>query len=47
MKEQPRILADEASMSPQGFERIEGLRLVVYDGEDYPGGIRACKEKRQ
>jgi methylmalonyl-CoA decarboxylase len=34
-------------MSPQGFERIQGLRRVVYDSEDYLEGIRAFKEKRK
>ena len=47
MKEQLRILAGAATMSPQGFERIQGLRRVVYDSEDYLEGIRAFKEKRR
>jgi methylmalonyl-CoA decarboxylase len=47
MKEQLRILAGAAPMSPQGFERIQGLRRVVYDSEDYLEGIRAFKEKRK
>ena len=47
MKEQLRILAGAAPMSPQGFERIQGLRRVVYDSEDYLEGIAAFKEKRQ
>jgi methylmalonyl-CoA decarboxylase len=34
-------------MSPQGFERVQGLRRVVYDSEDYQEGIRAFKEKRE
>jgi methylmalonyl-CoA decarboxylase len=34
-------------MSPQGFERIQGLRRVVYSSEDYQEGIRAFKEKRK
>lgn len=46
MKEQLRILAGARPMSPQGFERIEGLRRIVYDSEDYREGIRAFKEKR-
>ena len=33
-------------MSPQGFERIQGLRRLVYDSADYREGIRAFKEKR-
>jgi methylmalonyl-CoA decarboxylase len=47
MKEQLRILAGAAPMSPQGFERIQGLRRVVYDSEDYLEGIHAFKEKRK
>lgn len=46
MKEQLRILAGAHPMSPQGFERIQGLRRLVYDSEDYREGIRAFKEKR-
>jgi methylmalonyl-CoA decarboxylase len=46
MKEQLRILAGAHPMSPQGFERVQGLRRVVYDSYDYQEGIRAFKEKR-
>lgn len=46
MKEQLRILAGAHPMSPQGFERVQGLRRVVYDSEDYREGVRAFKEKR-
>ena len=47
MKEQLRILAGAHPMTPQGFERVQGLRRVVYDSEDYREGIRALKEKRK
>lgn len=47
MKEQLRILAGAHPMTPQGFERVQGLRRVVYDSEDYREGIRAFKEKRR
>jgi methylmalonyl-CoA decarboxylase len=47
MKEQLRILAGARPMSPQGFERVQGLRRVVYDSDDYKEGIRAFKEKRK
>lgn len=47
MKEQLRILAGAHPMSPQGFERVQGLRRLVYDSEDYREGIRAFKEKRR
>ncbi|MEY2686827.1 MAG: methylmalonyl-CoA decarboxylase, biotin-independent [Pseudomonadota bacterium] len=47
MKEQLRILAGAHPMSPQGFERIQGLRRLVYDSQDYVEGIKAFKEKRK
>jgi len=47
MKEQLRILAGAHPMTPQGFERVQGLRRVVYDSDDYREGIRAFKEKRK
>jgi methylmalonyl-CoA decarboxylase len=47
MKEQLRILAGARPMSPQGFERVQGLRRVVYDSDDYQEGIRAFREKRK
>jgi methylmalonyl-CoA decarboxylase len=47
MKEQLRILAGAAPMSPEAFERIQGLRRVVYDSQDYLEGIAAFKEKRK
>jgi methylmalonyl-CoA decarboxylase len=47
MKEQLRILAGARPMSPQGFERVQGLRRLVYDSHDYREGIRAFKEKRK
>jgi methylmalonyl-CoA decarboxylase len=47
MKEQLRILAGAHPMSPQGFERVQGLRRVVYDSRDYKEGIRAFLEKRK
>ncbi len=47
MKEQLRILAGAHTMSPEGFERIQGLRRVVYNSADYSEGLRAFKEKRK
>jgi methylmalonyl-CoA decarboxylase len=46
MKEQLRMLAGAHPMSPRRFERVQGLRRIVYDSEDYAEGIRAFKEKR-
>jgi methylmalonyl-CoA decarboxylase len=47
MKEQLRILAAAHTMAPSDFERIQGLRRVVYNSRDYSEGIRAFKEKRR
>jgi methylmalonyl-CoA decarboxylase len=47
MKEELRILAGAHPMSPQGFERVQGLRRIVYDSADYAEGIRAFKERRK
>lgn len=47
MKEQLRILAGAQPLSPQDFERIQGLRRVVYSSRDYAEGIRSFKEKRK
>lgn len=47
MKEQLRILAGAHPMSPQGFERIQGLRRLVYDSADYREGIAAFKQRRK
>lgn len=47
MKEQLRMLAGAHPMSPRRFERVEGLRRIVYDSDDYEEGIRAFKEKRK
>lgn len=47
MKEQLRILAAAQPLSAQDFERIQGLRRVVYRSRDYREGIRAFKEKRK
>ena len=41
------IFGGAHTMSPQGFERIQGLRRVVYDSQDYQEGICAFKEKRR
>lgn len=47
MKEQLRILAGAQALSPQDFERLQGLRRVVYRSRDYREGVRAFKEKRR
>jgi methylmalonyl-CoA decarboxylase len=47
MKEELRILAGAHPMSPQGWERVQGLRRIVYDSADYVEGVEAFKEKRK
>jgi methylmalonyl-CoA decarboxylase len=47
IKEQLRILGDSHAISPDTFERIQGLRRKVYDSKDYIEGKRAFQEKRK
>jgi len=47
MKEQLRMLSGAHPMSPRRFERVQGLRRIVYDSYDYAEGIRAFREKRK
>jgi methylmalonyl-CoA decarboxylase len=46
IKEQCRILAGAHAISPDAFERIQGLRRRVYDSHDYEEGVCAFLEKR-
>lgn len=46
MKEQLRLLSKAHPLSPETFERIQGLRRLVYDSDDYKEGIKAFMEKR-
>jgi len=47
MKEELRLLASARSITPELFERMQGLRRVVYDSYDYQEGIDAFREKRK
>jgi methylmalonyl-CoA decarboxylase len=47
MKEQLRMLEAAHPISPEAFERVQGLRRVVYDSRDYMEGLRAFKERRK
>lgn len=47
IKEQLRILSSAQSITPGMAERIQGLRRVVYDSQDYKEGLQAFKEKRK
>ncbi len=46
IKEQFRILTGSHPLSPETFERVQGLRRLVYDSHDYQEGRRAFLEKR-
>jgi methylmalonyl-CoA decarboxylase len=47
MKEELRLLASAHAITPELFERIQGLRRIVYDSNDYEEGITAFREKRK
>ena len=47
MKEEIRLLAAAHPLPPTVFERIQGLRQMVYESADYAEGLLAIKEKRQ
>lgn len=47
IKEQFRLLANALPLSPETFERIQGLRRLVYDSGDYQEGLKAFLEKRK
>ncbi|MDS4020863.1 MAG: methylmalonyl-CoA decarboxylase [Candidatus Competibacter sp.] len=47
MKEELRLLSSARSITPELFERIQGLRRVVYDSQDYQEGLTAFREKRK
>jgi methylmalonyl-CoA decarboxylase len=46
MKEQLHILSNALPVSAETFERIQGLRRLVWDSEDYIEGKQAFLEKR-
>lgn len=46
IKEQFRVLSNAHAVSPETFERIQGLRRQVYFSSDYAEGIKAFLEKR-
>lgn len=47
MKEELLLLASAHPISPEMFERIRGLRRVVYDSADFTEGLAAFREKRK
>jgi methylmalonyl-CoA decarboxylase len=46
VKEQLRILGSAHPLTPETFERIQGLRQAVFDSHDYAEGTGAILEKR-
>ena len=46
IKEQLRLLGNSHPLSPETFERIQGLRRKAYDSFDYLEGKNAFYEKR-
>lgn len=46
IKEQLRILGNAHPLSPETFERIQGLRQAVFDSYDYHEGTSAILERR-
>ncbi len=46
MKDSLRLLSSAHAVTPDLFEKIQGMRRIVYDSEDYQEGIRAFREKR-
>jgi methylmalonyl-CoA decarboxylase len=47
LKEELRVLSAASPLTPETFERVQGMRRAIYDSEDYQEGIRAFFEKRQ
>jgi len=47
MKEQLQILGNALPLSPEAFERVQALRRLVYNSQDYREGQKAFLEKRK
>ena len=47
IKEELRVLGEAHTLNSDEFERIQGLRRVVYDSQDYQEGMAAFVEKRK
>jgi methylmalonyl-CoA decarboxylase len=47
IKEQLRLLGNSHPLSPETFERIQGLRRRAYDSADYVEGKNAFYDKRK
>ncbi len=47
IKEQCRLLSKGFPLDPETFEKLQAIRRIVYDSEDYAEGLRAFHEKRR
>jgi methylmalonyl-CoA decarboxylase len=47
MQEQLQILGNALPLSPEAFERIQALRRLVCNSQDYREGQKAFLEKRR
>ena len=47
MKDALRLLSSAHAVTPDLFEKIQGMRRIVYDSTDYQEGILAFREKRK
>jgi len=46
LKEQLKVLSEASPLTPETFERVQGMRRAIYDSEDYQEGLRSFFEKR-
>ena len=46
LKEELRLLSASHNLGPETFERVQAMRRLVYDSDDYQEGIKAFFEKR-
>lgn len=46
LQEELRLLSASHNLGPETFERVQAMRRLVYDREDYQEGIKAFFEKR-
>ena len=47
LKEEIRVLTQAQPITAEIFERIQGVRRIIYDSDDYQEGIRSFFEKRK
>jgi methylmalonyl-CoA decarboxylase len=47
LKQEIRVLTQAQPITAEIFERIQGVRRIIYDSDDYKEGIRSFFEKRK